>query len=515
MAAHSQQLPVFLALTLVGYNASATVLYVDVTSVSPTPPFSDWSTAATNIQDAIDAASPGDQILVTNGVYQTGGGVAAFMTNRVALTKPLTVQSVNGPAVTIIQGYQVPGTTNGSSAVRCAYLTNDAALIGFTLTNGATGLSSFGGGAWCQSASAVLSNCVLTGNTAIFGGGAYGGTINNCTLVGNHCIGSSGNNRGGGAANSILNNCTLSDNSALDGGGASGGVLNGCVLAGNIASQGGGGVRDGVLTNCVVTGNSALFGGGVAGGKLVNSTIVGNSASAYSGGAHEAQSLLNCIVYYNNAPFESDINFGGGTVNSCCITSLPSLPNKGAGNITNEPAFVDLANGDLHLQSNSPCINAGTNLNASASSDLDGNSRIAGGTVDIGAYEFQTPASTISYAWLQRYGLSADTSSDNSDPDGDGLTNWQEWRAGTDPTNGLSVLRLLSATGAAPGVAVTWQSVSGKTYVVERASYLGAQPDFLPLATNIVGQANTNATTYTDTNISAFSLDLFYRVGVQ
>ena len=133
------------------------------------------------------------------------------------------------------------------------------------------------------------------------------------------------------------------------------------------------------------------------------------------------------------------------------------------------------------------------------------------GTADIGAYEHQGTGSPLSYAWLQQYGLPIAGSADLLDPDADGHNNWQEWRCQTDPTNLLSVLRLLSASRAGTNVTVAWQSVAGLNYFLERTTNLSVSPPFTLLAPNLPGQPGT--TTFTDTNAAGL-VPVFYRVGV-
>src|SRR5512136_2151948 len=66
-------------------SAFAAVRYADASSASPTPPYTNWATAAVTIQDAVDAAVAEDEIVVTNGTYATGGRVVGtnLLVNRV------------------------------------------------------------------------------------------------------------------------------------------------------------------------------------------------------------------------------------------------------------------------------------------------------------------------------------------------------------------------------------------------------------------------------------------------
>jgi hypothetical protein len=344
--------------------AQVVVHCVDAAGASPATPYSTWAAAATNIQDAVAAALAGEVVLVTDGTYGAGGkSMDGIITNRVAVDKALTIQSVSGPKATFIQGNWNPTVTNGTSAVRCAWLTNGAVLSGFTLRGGATRAVTVslnqtfnGGGVWGASTNVVVFNCAIVTNTASYeGGGAYQATLNNCTLAGNHAVGSG--TAGSGAAG------------AGTGGGAFGCNLINCVVTGNFADQGdGGGAGNCNLRNCAITGNSSYMqGGGVIGGTLINCTTSGNISGGYGGygGAAAGAALTNCIVYGNSIRgiVSTQTNYANCTLVYSDSDPLPA----GIGNIDLDPQLLP---DGVHLSASSPCRGAGTNV--VVGTDIDG-----------------------------------------------------------------------------------------------------------------------------------------------
>ena len=132
--------------------------------------------------------------------------------------------------------------------------------------------------------------------------------------------------------------------------------------------------------------------------------------------------------------------------------------------------------------------------------------------MDIGTYEFQSPASQISYAWLQQFGLPTDGSADTIDSDGDGMSNWQEWRAGTNPTNALSALRITSITATGGVATLRWQSASEVIYSLQCSTDLLAQPAFSAVRTNIAGTGGQISIFHTNSTPESRA---FFRLSVQ
>ena len=178
------------------------------------------------------------------------------------------------------------------------------------------------------------------------------------------------------------------------------------------------------MSNCSFTSNSASVGGGMynveSNPSITNSTFSRNST--FNGGAmynlSSDPSITNCSFSDNDADNDGGAMYNEGSSspqitnsiiwgNSSSIfnTSSSSNPSisfsiiqgsggSGSNNSDANPLFV--SNTDLRLQAGSPAIDAGNNdaISQDITTDLAGNPRIAGSTVDVGAYEFISCANT-------------------------------------------------------------------------------------------------------------------------
>ena len=356
------------------------------------------------IQEAINASRDGDVVLVADGTY-TGNGDR----DLVFYGRAITVKSENGPENCIINCEGTQADPHRGFAFWYSGEDADSIIEGLTITGGYVNdnlfapiypIPFFGGAIFCEGASPTINNCVIKDNYAAWAGGGLffgaaeqsdtGPRVSNCIITGNRTSDIPG---GGGLFSE--GKLTLANS----------------LIAGNVSTTDGGGVclwsDSGKITNCTISNNSADGSGG------------GISAGSYYLGENGLTTVTNCIVWGNTAlrghqisvsnssgPAELNISYSDVTdgpdyieVQQDCVLST------GKGNISLTPRFAEPgpsapemgAGADYHLLAASPCINAGDPNYAPEpdETDLDGNLRLMGDFVDMGAYEFFLPVEAV------------------------------------------------------------------------------------------------------------------------
>ncbi|MEN8127952.1 MAG: right-handed parallel beta-helix repeat-containing protein [Planctomycetota bacterium] len=311
----------------------------------------DGSGDFTDIQSAINAASPGDIIEIADGIYSGAGNQ-----NISFLGKAITVKSQNGPDNCIIKGDNSTPSPNRGFIFESAE-TRDSVLEGVVIRDFWFLTCCEGGaGIYIADGDPTIRNCKVL----------------NCQIELDMCP------------------CQIYGAGIFVQQGSP--LFEGCVVSGNGGAYYGGGIACGddtanvwvFLTNCIIAENSASYGGGVYEyyyncSQIKNCTVVNNSSYG-----------LYCQNPPMPAPFSAPVIegiFWGNIPNQSwgynLLTSRNYTPAVGL-----DPKFVDPVNDDYHLQWDSPCIDYCQYAEYGPSDvDFDGEPRCMGQYVDAGADE--------------------------------------------------------------------------------------------------------------------------------
>ena len=345
--------------------------------VSPPPLGSDSNPGTeqqpfATIQKGIDTAVNDDTVIVAQGTY---------MENIQFNGKNIVLRSTNPSERTVVENTIIDGNKVAAVVSFSGDEDDTCVLSGFTIRNGDN--STFGGGIHGgdndKATHARIENNIITGNSSFWGAGV---AFCHGTVQGNIITANSAYEAGGlGSCHGVIQNNVISGNSSS----ASGGI----------------GYCHGMIRNNLITGNWAGRAGGMGDchAAIVNNTIVGNSANSakpWGGGLFNCDGpILNSIIWGNTAGEGPQLHSSSQPTYSCIQDWLEG----GEGNIALDPQFLD-ADGpdddhetyddnDFRLLPDSLCINAGKNEDWMGQAvDLEGDPRVVGANVDMGAYEY-------------------------------------------------------------------------------------------------------------------------------
>ena len=284
------------------------------------------------------------------------------------------------------------------------------------------------------------------------------------------------------------------------------------------------------LLSRLVIGNwsNSLGAVNVAGGSLAvtNASIfIGNGGGGQMT-ISDGSALAGDVYVGFNTGSQGTLTVAGGveTISSSlvignCASGAVGVVSMAGGNlyVTNaaHTAFIDVRNGQLVL--------SGGVLQADTLVMTNGCGVFirSGGTLIVSNVVLDPNLSAlgdgIPNGWKQQYGFDPlDPAVANADPDGDGMSNLQEYLAGTDPTNSDSALRITSIVPQGDDILITWSAVTNESYIVQvttntlDGSFTNA---FLDLATVAVPAAPPiTETNYLDVGALTNDWSRFYRI---